>query len=216
MELNIYKTDGTKSKKKITLSDEVFAIEPKDNLIYEDIRSFLSNHRQGTAKTKGRSEVRGGGRKAYRQKGTGNARRGTLRSPLLVGGGTVFGPRPRTYRVNISKRMSQIARKSALTYKANDKAIMVLEDFTLDQPKTKNLANVLSALKVSDKKVLLLTSKTDINIYKSGRNIRKLHVLEANKPSTYEIMNSDLVIFLQSALPVLEQTLGVQAGEVTE
>ena len=215
MELNIYKTDGTKSRKKAALSDEVFAIEPKDALVYEDVRSFQSNHRQGTAKTKGRTEVRGGGKKAYRQKGTGNARRGSMRSPLLVGGGTVFGPKPRDYEVKISKKMSQIARKSALTYKAKDEAIIVIEDFSFDEPKTKNLVSILEALKIADKKVLILTSQTNQNIYKSGKNLSKVAVLEANKPSTYEILNADFVVLQENAIPVLEQTLGVKSEEVS-
>ena len=215
MELNIYKTDGTKSRKKVTLSDEVFAIEPKDALVYEDVKAYLSNRRQGTAKTKGRTEVRGGGKKAYRQKGTGNARRGSMRSPLLVGGGTVFGPKPREYKNNISKKMSQIARKSALTYKAQDEAIMVIEQFSFDEPKTKELTAILAALKIADKKVLLLTSETDMNVYKSGRNIPKVMVLEANKPSTYEIMHADIVVIQDSAITVLEKTLGVKTEEVS-
>jgi large subunit ribosomal protein L4 len=213
MELNIYKTDGTKSRKKVTLSDAIFAIEPNETLVYEDVRSFLSNKRHGNAKTKGRSEVRGGGRKAYRQKGTGNARRGTIRSPLLIGGGTVFGPKPRDYNVKLTKKMRQKARKSALTYKAQDEAIIVVEDFSFDEPKTKNVTAILEALKVSDKKALLLLPQKDINVLKSGRNIPNLKILEASKPSTYEIMEANYLLIQNSAISVLEESLGVKVEE---
>lgn len=213
MELNIYKTDGTKSRKKVTLSDEIFAIEPNETLVYEDVRSFLSNKRQGTAKTKGRTEVRGGGRKAYRQKGTGNARRGSIRSPLLIGGGTVFGPKPRDYKVKLTKKMRVKARKSALTYKAQEEAIMIVEDFTLEEPKTKEMVNILSALKLTGKKVLLVLPHNNTNILKSGRNIPDLQILEAGKPSTYEIIHADYILINQESIPILEQSLGINAEE---
>jgi len=215
MELNIYKTDGTKSRKKVTLSDDIFTIEPNETLVYEDVRSFLSNKRQGTAKTKGRTEVRGGGRKAYRQKGTGNARRGTIRSPLLIGGGTVFGPKPRDYKVKLTKKMRRLARKSALTYKAQDEAIFVVENFSFDEPKTKKMSEILEALKISDKKVLLLLPEKNDNILKSGRNIPNLKILEAGKPSTYEIMEANYLLIQQDSLPLLEGSLGSKAQEET-
>jgi len=215
MELNIYKTDGTKSRKKVTLSDDIFTIEPNETLVYEDVRSFLSNKRQGTAKTKGRTEVRGGGRKAYRQKGTGNARRGTIRSPLLIGGGTVFGPKPRDYKVKLTKKMRRLARKSALTYKAQDEAIFVVENFSFDEPKTKKMSEILEALKISDKKVLLLLPEKNDNILKSGKNIPNLKILEAGKPSTYEIMEANYLLIQQDSLPLLEGSLGSKAQEET-
>ena len=214
MQLQILKTDGSDSGQKATLSDEVFAIEPNEVLVYEDVRSYLSNQRQGTAKTKERSEVRGGGRKAYRQKGTGNARRGTMRSPLLKGGGTVFGPRPRTYSVKLTKKMKQLARKSALSYKAADQAIFVVEDFSYDEPKTKKMIEFVSALKVDNKKVLLLTAENNRNVYKSAGNLKKVKVLEAGKPSTYEIMNADYLIFQESAVKVLEANFKPKAEKV--
>lgn len=214
MELSVYKTDGTKSRKKANLSDAVFAIEPNENLVYEDVRSYLSNQRQGTAKTKGRSEVRGGGRKAYRQKGTGNARRGSIRSPLLIGGGTVFGPKPRDYKVILSKKKHQLARKSALTYKAREEGIYIVEDFSFDKPKTKDLIAILTALKLHDKKVLILTGKTDSNVYLSGRNLPNVLVLEANKPTTYEILNADCLLIQHDAIPVLEASVGETTEEV--
>lgn len=215
MELTVYKTDGTKSRKKAKLSDAVFAIEPNETVVYEDIRSYLSNQRQGTAKVKGRTEVRGGGRKAFRQKGTGNARRGSMRSPLMIGGGTVFGPKPRDYNVKVNKRSRKLARKSALTYKAQEEAIYVIEDFSFDQPKTKDLAAILSALKLDGKKVLLLTSATDVNVYKSGRNIPKVKVLEANNPATYDIINADCLLIQDGAIEVLETSVGENAEEVS-
>ncbi len=213
MKLSILKTDGSDSGKKATLSDDIFAIEPNDVVIYEDVRSYLANQRQGTAKTKGRSEIRGGGRKAYRQKGTGMARRGTIRSPLLRGGGTVFGPQPRKYSVRINKKAKSLARKSALTYKAKDKAIVVVEDFTWESPKTANMKSLISSLKLDGKKVLLLTASTDMNVYLSSRNVPKVNVLEANKPSTYEILNSDVVLIQNTAIEVLENTLNRKKAE---
>ncbi|MEX0929597.1 MAG: 50S ribosomal protein L4 [Balneolales bacterium] len=211
MQLKIFKTDGSDSGKKATLSDDIFKVEPNEVLVYEDVRSYLSNQRQGTAKTKERSEVRGGGRKAYRQKGTGNARRGTMRSPLLKGGGTVFGPRPRTYQVKLSKKMHQLARKSAFSYKATDKAILVVEDFTYDEPKTKKMLELIGALKLGGKKVLLLTAESNRILYKSAGNIKKVQVLEAGKPSTYEIMNADYLVFQKSAIKVLEDNFKPKA-----
>lgn len=207
MKVSILKTDGSDSGKKAALNDDIFAIEPNDVVIYEDVRSFLANQRQGTAKTKGRSEIRGGGRKAYRQKGTGMARRGTIRSPLLRGGGTVFGPQPRIYRVRVNKKARILARKSALSYKAKDKSLLVVEDFNWEAPKTSQMKALVNGLKLEGKKVLLLTAGTDKNIYLSSRNVTGVQVLEANKPSTYEILNSDVVVLQESAIPVLENTL---------
>lgn len=207
MKISILKTDGSDSGKKATLSDDIFSIEPNDVVVYEDVRSYLGNQRQGTAKTKGRSEVRGGGRKAYRQKGTGMARRGTIRSPLLRGGGTLFGPQPRHYKIGLSKKARILARKSALTYKAQDNGVYVVDDFSWDAPKSKNMTALITALKLDGKKVLILTAKTDKNVYLSARNIDKVSVLEANKPSTYEIMNADFIVIQKSAVEVLENTM---------
>lgn len=213
MKLTIYKTDGKSSGKKADLSDEIFAIEPNETVLYEDVRRILANRRQGTAKTKERSEVRGGGRKAYKQKGTGMARRGSIRSPLLKGGGTVFGPKPRTYTVRLTKQAKRLARKSALSLKASDKAITVVDDFTFEEPKTAQIIDLLTALKVVGKKVLIVTAETNKNIYLSARNIPGVSVLEANKPSTYEIMNADVVLFQKSAIAVLEQSFEQKVEE---
>ncbi len=213
MKISIKKLDGTDTGREVELSDDIFNIETRDTLVYEDVRAYLAHQRQGTAKTKGRSEVRGGGRKLYRQKGTGNARRGTLRSPLLKGGGTVFGPKPRDYGIRLSKKMKELARKSALTYKAREEAIVVVEDISFDAPKTKQMVSVLSALNLAENKVLLLTAAADINVYKSGRNIPKLNILEANKPSTYEILHAQTLVITESALEVLQSVFNKKHEE---
>jgi large subunit ribosomal protein L4 len=213
MELTIYKTDGKSSGNKITLDDEIFAVEPNETLIYEDVRRYLSNKRQGTANTKERGEVRGGGRKAYRQKGTGMARRGSIRSPLLKGGGTVFGPKPRTYSVKMTRKMRINARKSALSLKASEESIKVVEDFNYDEPKTKKIIELLSALDISDKKVLILTADTDLNIYKSARNIPNVSVLEAYKPNTYQILDADILLVMESGVGVLENSFKPKSEE---
>ncbi|NCP85509.1 MAG: 50S ribosomal protein L4 [Bacteroidetes bacterium] len=213
MEINILKQDGSDSGRKIVLNEAIFGIEPNDTVIYEDIRSYLANQRQGTAKVKGRSEVRGGGKKAFRQKGTGGARRGSLRSPLLPGGGTSHGPQPRDYVVRLNRKARNLARKSALSYKIKDNKIVVVEDLSFTAPKTADLLAVLKSLNLSDNKVLILTPGTDRNVFKSGRNLKKVAVLEANKPSTYEIVNAGTVVLLESALPVLETSLTLETKE---
>ncbi len=213
MELTILKTDGTSSSKKAQLSDSIFAIEPNETVLYEDVRRIQSNNRQGTAKTKERGEVRGGGKKAYKQKGTGMARRGSIRSPLLKGGGTVFGPKPRTYTINLSKKAKRLARKSALSLKVNEDSLMIVEDFSYEAPKTKQVVELLTALKLDGKKVLLLTSEMDKNVFISARNIPGVNVLEASKPSTLEIMKADVVIFQESAVSVLENSIEPKVDE---
>jgi large subunit ribosomal protein L4 len=213
MKVSVYKTDGTKSSKSVELDDSIFNIEPNDTVIYEDVRSYMANKRQGTAKTKGRTEVRGGGRKAYRQKGTGNARRGSIRSPLLKGGGTVFGPKPRDYTVRITKKMRQLARKSALTYKAKDEAIRVIENFDFDEPKTSKMVEMLQAFELSGKKVLLLTAGLKPNVYKSGRNIQKLNILEANNLFTYAVLNADMLVIQEDAVKLIAENLKITKVE---
>src|SRR5690554_5293803 len=182
MKLDIYKIDGSKTSKKAELSDTIFAIEPNDVVLYEDVRRHLANKRQGTAKTKERSEVTGSTKKMYRQKGTGNARRGDIKSPLLRKGGTVFGPKPRDYGFKMNKKTRQLARKSALSLKATAEGIFVIQDFTFEEPKTSQVADILSALELTGKKVLVLTSETDHIVYKSARNIPGVQVLEGYKP----------------------------------
>jgi large subunit ribosomal protein L4 len=206
MKLTIYKIDGKSSGKKAELDDSIFGIEPNETVMYEDVRRILANRRQGTAKTKERGEVRGGGRKAYKQKGTGMARRGSMRSPLLKGGGTIFGPKPRTYTVRLTKKAKRLARKSALSLKASEEGIKVIQNLNFEEPRTKQVIELLEAFKLTGKKVLILTAAVDKNVLLSARNIPGVSVLEANKPTTYEIMNADELLLLVDAIPVLEST----------
>lgn len=215
MKLTIYKQNGKSSGSKADLRDSIFKIEPNETVVYEAVRRYMANQRQGTASTKERSEVRGGGRKAYRQKGTGMARRGSIRSPLLKGGGTTFGPKPRTYSVKMTKKMRRLARKSALSVKAGEEAIRIIENFKMDEPKTKEVANILSAFELSGKKVLLLTAETDLNLYKSARNIPGVEVLEGDKPTTYQILNADAIVIQKGALELLEESVEPTKTEET-
>jgi large subunit ribosomal protein L4 len=213
MKLDIYKTDGSVSGEKIDLSEDIFAVEPNDHAIYLTIKSYLANQRQGTHKAKERGEVRGGGKKPWKQKGRGGARAGTIRSPLWVGGGTIFGPRPRNYRQDLPKKVKRLARKSALSYKVKDDQLMVVEDFKFDQPKTKELVNLLKALKVDSKKVLLLTGEADKAVYKSGRNIPKVKILEAGKASAYDILNNQVLLLQKTAVDVLSKSFETSVQE---
>jgi len=213
MKVTIHKTDGESSGNEADLNDQIFGIEPNETVLYEDVRRFLANKRQGTASTKERGEVRGGGRKAYKQKGTGMARRGSIRSPLLRGGGTVFGPKPRNYTVRLTKKAKRLARMSALSLKASEDAIRIVDGLSLDQPKTKEIVSLLTALEIADKKVLILTKETDMTIYKSARNLPNVHVLEANKPTTYEIMNADIILIMNEAIGTLEESFALNVDE---
>ena len=207
MELKVYKLDGSESGQTVNLPDEVFQIEPNQHLIYQSVRTYLSNQRQGTHKTKGRSEVRGGGKKPFKQKGTGNARRGTSRSPLMVGGGNIFGPIPHTYKLKLAKKAARLARKSALSFKAKENEIMIIEDFTFDSPKTKDLSSILKSLKIEDKKTLLLVSEKNDNVYKSGRNLERLNVMISDKAATYDLLNNKLILLQKSAVDTLCKSL---------
>jgi len=215
MKLDIYKIDGSKTSKKAELSDTIFAVEPNEVVLYEDVRRHLANKRQGTAKTKERSEVTGSTKKMYRQKGTGNARRGDIKSPLLRKGGTVFGPKPRDYSFKMNKKTRQLARKSALSLKATAEGIKIVEDFSFDVPKTSQVADMLEAFELSGKKVLILTADTDINIYKSARNIPKIDVFEGYKPNTYQIMNADVILIQESAVSILENSIEGKTEKAT-
>jgi large subunit ribosomal protein L4 len=207
MELEVYRKDGTKSGEKVTLAPEIFEIKPNDHAIYQAVRSIQANQRQGTHKVKPRNEVRGGGRKPFKQKKTGRARSGSTRSPLWIGGGSIFGPHPHDYVVKLSAKVRALARKSALSYKAKDQAIMVVEDFSFEGPKTKEIAVVLKALSLAGKKTLFLTGKTEIALYKSGRNIPTLNVREADKASTYDILDTQVLLIQKSAVDVLQKSL---------
>jgi len=205
MNLDIYKIDGKPSGKKVKLDDEIFGIQPNDHAIYLSVKAFLANQRQGTHKAKERSEVRGGGKKPWRQKGRGTARAGTTRSPLWIGGGTIFGPRPRDYRQKLPQKVRQLARKSALSYKVKDEQLIVVEDFSFDKPKTKDFISMMNALKLSGKKILLLTGKNETNLYKSGRNIKKVSVMEADKASTYDILNNQILVLQHTAVKAISK-----------
>ncbi|MCB0723580.1 MAG: 50S ribosomal protein L4 [Ignavibacteriae bacterium] len=207
MKLNVYKIDGKKSDETVDLPDEVFGVEPNEHLLYQAVRVYLSNQRQGTHKTKERSEVRGGGKKPFRQKGTGRARQGTSRSPLMKGGGTIFGPRPHKYRLSLPKKAARLARKSALSLKAKENEIMIVEDFTFEAPKTKDLFGILSLLKISDKKILLILPEKNENLYKSGRNIPKLDVQISDKVATYQLLNNGMILLQKSAIENLCKSL---------
>jgi len=208
MTLEIFKIDGKPSGKKLKLDDEIFGIQPNDHAIYLSVKAFLANQRQGTHKAKERSEVSGGGKKPWRQKGRGTARAGTTRSPLWIGGGTIFGPRPRDYRQKLPQKVRQLARKSALSYKAEDEQLIVVEDFSFDKPKTKDFVSMMEALNLNGKKILLLTGKNETNLYKSGRNINKVSVMEASKASTYDILNNQILVLQHTAVEAIAKTFG--------
>jgi large subunit ribosomal protein L4 len=205
MKLDIYKIDGKSSGKKVELSDSIFGVEPNDHAIYLSVKSYLANQRQGTHKAKERSEVRGGGKKPWKQKGRGGARAGTTRSPLWIGGGTIFGPRPRDYRQDLPQKVKKLARKSALSHKVKDEQLIVVEDFTFEKPKTKDFQNFLQTLNLTGKKVLLLTNGKSENVYKSGRNISRVKVLEAAKASTYDILNNQILVLQQGAVDMVSK-----------
>jgi large subunit ribosomal protein L4 len=203
MELNVYKIDGSVSDEKVQLPSDIFEIEPNHHLIYQAVRSYLANQRQGTHKTKERSEVRGGGKKPWRQKGRGTARAGTTRSPLWVGGGTVHGPRPRLYSVKLTGKSAKIARKSALTLKAKEGEIIVLEDINFEKPKTKDFSSILKNLKIENKKILMLLADGNENVYKSGRNVAKVNLRNAKDVGTYDLVNNQMILIQKSALETL-------------
>ena len=207
MELNVFKIDGTKSRKKATLSPDVFEVEPNDHAIYLSVKAHLANRRQGTHAVKGRSVVSGGGKKPFRQKGTGRARQGTSRAAHMVGGGRAFGPVPRSYRQDLPKKLKQLARRSALSYKAKEGKIVIVEDFQFDSPKTRRVLDMLESLKISDRKVVILTGEHDVNFYKSARNIPYKGVYQAPQFSTYDIVNAQLVLVQESAVKIINEVL---------
>ncbi len=207
MEVAIVKYSGEKSGKKAKLSDEVFGIEPNDHAIYLDVKSFLANQRQGTHKSKQRNEISGSSRKIKKQKGTGGARAGNIKNPLFKGGGRIFGPEPRDYSFKLNKKVKALARKSALTYKAKDNAIAVLEDFNFEAPKTKQYIKMLSALSLADKKTLLVLPEKNKNIVLSGRNLKNAKITTADQINTYDVMNADQVIFIESSVSKVETLL---------
>ncbi|KUL24552.1 50S ribosomal protein L4 [Chlorobium limicola] len=208
MELKVLNTGGTETGEVVTLSDEIFGADISEHAMYLDVKSILANRRQGTHKAKTRAEVRGGGRKPFRQKGTGNARQGSTRSPLMIGGGTIFGPQPRSYDQKVNKKVKQLARRSALSAKAQAGQIVVVEDFRLGEIKTKPVADILKNLGLAEKKTLMLTPEYDMIIARSGRNIEALNIMSAEKASTYDILDSQAIVFQKAALKKIEDTLG--------
>jgi large subunit ribosomal protein L4 len=207
MEVAVLKSSGEKTSKKINLSDEVFGIEPNDHAIYLDVKSILANQRQGTHKSKQRNEISGSSKKIKKQKGTGGARAGNIKNPQFKGGGRVFGPTPRDYSFKLNKKVKDLARKSALTYKAKDNAIAVLEDFSFDSPKTKQYLNLLSALSLGDKKTLLVLGENNKNVVLSGRNIQNAKITTVDQINTYDVMHADNVILVESSISKIENLL---------
>ena len=207
MEVSVLNIKGQETGRKVALNDAIYAIEPNDHAIYLDVKLIMANQRQGTAKSKERSEISGSTRKLGRQKGGGGARRGDINSPVLVGGGRVFGPKPRDYGFKLNKKVRQLARKSALSYKAQENALMVVEDFTFDAPKTKLVVEILKNLKVSNKKTLFVTAGADKVVYLSARNIERVQVMPANALNTYKVLNADVMVVSESALAVIEGNL---------
>lgn len=207
MEVAVLKSSGEQTSKKLSLSDAIFGIEPNDHAIYLDVKSYLANQRQGTHKSKQRNEISGSSKKLKKQKGTGGARAGNIKNPQFKGGGRIFGPQPRDYSFKLNKKVKDLARKSALTYKAKDNSIAVLEDFTFDAPKTKNYLALLKALSATDKKTLLVLSEANKNVVLSGRNIQRAKITTAEQINTYDVMNADRVIFVESSISKVENLL---------
>lgn len=208
MELKVYKTDGKSTGKKVALNPEVFGVEPNDHVLYLAVKAYLANQRQGTHSVKNRSAVAGGGRKPFRQKGTGRARQGTIRAPQMVGGGRAFGPVPRDYRQELPKKVNALARKSALSYKAKEEKIVVVEDFEFDTPKTRRVIELLENLKIDDRKVLILTKTHDLNLYKSARNVPYKQVLQAPQFSAYDVLNAQVLVIQKGAVEIVNEVLG--------
>ena len=206
MELAVYNIEGKDTGKKVTLNDAVFGLEdPNEHAIYLDVKQFLANQRQGTHKAKERSEVAGSTRKLGKQKGGGGARRGDINSPLLVGGGRVFGPRPRDYRFKLNKKVKALARKSALTSKAADGQIIVVEDFTFEAPKTKEFVKFANNLKIADKKTLMVLADQNKNVYLSARNIQNVNIMTASQLNTYRILDNKVIVMSESAVAVVNE-----------
>ena len=207
MEVSVLNINGQETGRKVALNDAIFGIEPNDHVLYLDVKQFLANQRQGTAKAKERSEVSGSTRKLGRQKGGGGARRGDINSPVLVGGGRVFGPKPRDYRFKLNKKVKVLARKSALSYKMQENAIIVVEDFNFEAPKTKEFVNITKNLKVEGKKTLLVLPEVNKNVYLSARNLKSAEVMTANTINAYKVLNADVLGISENSLKAIESIL---------
>jgi len=210
MEINVLNTTGQETGRKVVLNDEIFGVQPNDHAIYLDVKQYLANQRQVTHKSKERNEVSGSTRKLKRQKGTGTARAGSIKSPLFRGGGRVFGPQPRDYSFKLNKKLKQLARKSALSYKAKNNSIVVLEDFSFDAPKTKEFIGICRNLNLNNKKSLFVMGESNKNIYLSSRNLQRQKVLTASNINTYEIMNAGTLVFVESSIDVLNKMFNIQ------
>ena len=207
MEVSVLNIKGQDTGRKVSLNDAIYAIEPNDHAIYLDVKLIMANQRQGTAKSKERSEIAGSTRKLGRQKGGGGARRGDINSPVLVGGARVFGPQPRDYGFKLNKKVRRLARKSALAYKAQENAIVVVEDFTFEAPKTKNFVEVINNLKVDGKKALFVLPGADKAVYLSARNLEKAKVMAAAALNTYKVLDADVLVLTEGALNVIGENL---------
>ena len=208
MEVSVLNIKGQETGRKVALNEAVFGIEPNDHVIYLDVKQFMANKRQGNAKSKERSEISGSTRKLGRQKGGGGARHGDINSPLLRGGARVFGPTPRDYSFKLNKKVKQLARKSALSYKAQENAIVVVEDFQLEAPKTKEFVAIAKNLKVDGKKMLFLMPESNKNVYLSARNLQGADVMEAKDVNTYKVLNADVLVVTESSLKAIDEILG--------
>lgn len=207
MELAVLNQQGQDTGRKVQLSDEIFGIEPNDNAIYLDVKQYLANQRQGTHKSKERNEIAGSTKKIKKQKGTGTARAGSLKSPVFRGGGRVFGPKPRNYSFKLNKKVKQLARKSALAYKVKENSLSVLENFSFEAPKTKSYLALLNGLALSDKKTLLVLPEDNKNVYLSSRNIPKAKVVNVNDVNTYAVLNADHLVLCEGSVSKLETIL---------
>ena len=207
MEVSVLNINGQETGRKVVLNDAIFGIEPNDHVLYLDVKQYLANQRQGTAKSKERSEVSGSTRKLGRQKGGGGARRGDINSPVLIGGGRVFGPKPRNYSFKLNKKERILARKSALSYKAQENAIVVVEDFSFEAPKTKSMVEILNNLKVAGKKVLFVMPSNDKFVNLSARNLERINVIPAAALNTYKVLNADVLVMAEGALNVVDANL---------
>ncbi len=207
MEVSVYNIKGEDTGRKVALNDAIFSIEPNDHAIYLDVKQFMANQRQGTHKAKERSEVAGSTKKLGRQKGGGGARRGDINSPVLVGGGRVFGPRPRNYSFKLNKKVKQLARKSALSYKLQESALIVLEDFSFEAPKTKNFVEILKNLNLCEKKTLFVLPESNNVVSLSARNLQRTKVVNASSVNTYSILNADTLVVTENSIEVIDAIL---------
>ncbi len=207
MEINVVNINGQETGRKVTLNESIFGIEPNDHVIYLAVKQFMANRRQGNAKSKERSEIAGSTRKLIRQKGSGGARRGDIKSPVLVGGGRVFGPKPRDYSFKLNKKVKALARRSALSYKAQENAIVVVEDFSFEKPNTKQFLEVAKNLKVEGKKLLVAMAENNKNVYLSARNLQKTEVMEAKDINTYRILDADVLVVTEKSLEIIDGIL---------